>query len=267
LAEKLDRKQLRKPDEFQVVAGKVMTWMAARQKQVIGALLAVVAVVLAAWGLAAYRASRDSKAGTALAEALELQSRPIASGGAVEPGQQAFPNQEERQKAVIAALDKVRSQYGRTAAGQTALAQLGFQRLKAGDAAGAQKDLQDFLSSAAKTHPLRPFAQESLGYALEAQNKLDEARAAFEKLRELDLPGVADLQVARLAVVQGKVDAKQQLERVAKEYAKDPLVVREANERIEISALPPYNAADAAQSTLKTAPAAKPLQAGKAKKK
>jgi len=133
----------------------------------------------------------------------------------------------------------VRADHAGSTAAQTALAEVGFHKLKAGDAAGAQKDLQDFLSAAGKDHPLRPFAQESLGYALEAQGKLDEARAAFEKLRELDLPARADFQAARLALLQGKPDAKQQLERVAKEYPKEADVVRAANERLELASLPP----------------------------
>src|SRR4029077_6372267 len=155
-----------------------------------------------------------------------------------QPGQETFPSKEERQKAILAALEKVRTGHAGTTAAQTALAELGFHKLKAGDAAGAQKDLQDFLDHAAKDHPLRPFAQESLGYALEAQNKLDEARAAFEKLRDLGLPARADYQIARLALVEGKPDAKEQLERVARDYPKESDVVREANERLALAALP-----------------------------
>src|SRR5205823_2907124 len=121
------------------------------------------------------------------------------------------------------ALDKVRSEHPNTTAANTALAEIGFHKLKSGDAAGAQKDLEEFLKSARKDHPLRIFATESLGYALEAQNKLDDARAAFEKLRELGLPEHADLQTARLDLVQGKPDAKAKLEKVAKDYPKDPV--------------------------------------------
>ena len=263
MAEKLDRKQLKKPDEFQVVAGRIMAWVAARQKQVAGAVIAVALAALAIWGLSAYRSARDAKAGAALAAALELQSRPIAGEGPSQPGQETFPSEEERQKAVVAALEKVRSDHAGTSAARTALAELGFHKLKAQDAAGAQKDLQDFLSSAGG-NPLRPFAQESLGYALEAQNKLDEARAAFEKLREMDRPALADLHAARLALMQGRPDARQQLEKVAREYPKDPLIVREANERIELSALPPY---DPAGTAANAGPIPKPAAAGRPKKK
>src|SRR5204863_8927394 len=117
-------------------------------------------------------------------------------------------SKEEREKAVVAALEKVRSDHGNTAAGQTALAELGFHKLKSGDAATAQKDLEEFLARARRAHPLRPFAQEALGYTLEAQGKLDEARAAFEKLREMDLPARADHQACRPALAQGKPGAK-----------------------------------------------------------
>lgn len=237
MSEKIDRKQLKQPDEFQQVAGKGMEWVAAHQRQV--ALLAgaaVLAVVLA-WGLSTWRAAREAKAGGDLSQALELESRPI--GAEAQPGQESFPSKEERSKAAVAALDKVRADHGGTTAAQTALAELGFLKLKAGDAAAAQKDLTDFLAGAGKDHPLRAFAQESLGYAAEAQGKLDDARAAFEKLRDLGLPARADYQAARLALVQGKPEAKAQLEKIAKDYPKDTDVVREANARLELASLPP----------------------------
>ena len=259
MADKIDRKQLKKPDEFQLVAGRAMGWMVGHKSLVLAAGGGLLAALLIAWGLAAWRSSREAKGGGALAEALELQSRPIAGEGPAQPGQEPFPSKEEREKAVLAALEKVRTEHSGTTAAQTALAELGFHKLKAGDAAGAQKDLQDFLDHAAKDHPLRPFAQESLGYALEAQNKLDDARAAFEKLRDLDLPARADYQVARLALVQGKPDATQQLERIGKEYPKDTAVVREANERLEIAALPPLTPGQ-------VPPAAQPAPAEKAPK-
>ena len=49
LAQKLDRKELKKPDEFQVVAGKAMGWMAAHQKPVLAALVALAVAILGGW--------------------------------------------------------------------------------------------------------------------------------------------------------------------------------------------------------------------------
>ena len=254
MADKIDRKQLKRPDEFQVVAGRAMSWMVANRGVVLGVAGAVIAIALIAWGVTGWRSSREAKAGGELAEALELQSRPISGDAASEPGQQTFASKEEREKGLLAALEKVRADHGGTTAARTALAEIGFHKLKSGDAAGAQKDLQEFLTRAAKDHPLRPFAQESLGYALEAQNHLDEAGAAFEKLRELDLAARADYQLARLALVQGKPDARQQLERVGKEHPKEADVVREANERLELASLPPLSAGQAAPAPASSPP-------------
>ena len=267
MAEKLDRKQLKKPDEFQVLAGRAMGWVAAHKGPSIAAAGAIVALALIIWGVTLWRSSRESRAGAELAEALEMQSRPIAGDGQALPGQESFPSREEREKAVIAALEKVRADQGGTTAADTALAQIGFHKLKSADPAGAEKDLQEFLGHAGKDHPLRPFAQESLGYAFEAQGKLDEARAAFEKLREAGLPARADYQVARLALIQGKPEARQQLARIAAEYPKEQEVVREANERLEVASLPPAAAGQAApaQPPAEKAPAEKKPQGKKQK--
>lgn len=251
MAEKLDRKQLKRPDEFQVVAGKAMEWIAAHQREAVFAVVALAVAALAAWGFTAWQASREAKAGGELAEALEIESRPVAGEGPSQPGQQTFASADERTKAALAALEKVRADHGGTAAAHTALAQIGFLKLRGGDAAGAQKDLQEFLGKTGTDHPLRIFALESLGYAFEAQGKFDDARAAFDKLREVGLPARAEYQAARLSLVQGKPDAKQQLERVAKEYPKEEDVVREANERVELASLPPVTASSV------TAPAEK----------
>jgi tetratricopeptide (TPR) repeat protein len=264
VAEKIDRKQLKRPDEFQLIAGRAMGWMVAHRGVVGVAAAGVVAAVVLAWGLATWRGAREGQAGAELAEALELQSRPIAGEAPAQPDEQTFPSKEEREKAVVAALDKVRSTRSGTTAGLTAGAELGFHKLKSGDAAGAQKDLQEFLDRAGNSHPLRPFAQESLGYAFEAQNKLDEARAAFEKLRELGLPARADYQVARLALVQGRPEAKEQLERVARDHPKETDVVREANERLALAALPPVGAA---QQATAAPPVLKAAEKAKGKKK
>ena len=79
MAQKLDRKELKKPDEFQVVAGKVMGWVAAHQKPVLAGLIVLAVAVLGGWAASAYSNSRDAKAGAELATALELSARPLAS--------------------------------------------------------------------------------------------------------------------------------------------------------------------------------------------
>ena len=238
MTQKTDRKELRKPDEFQVVAGKAMEWVAANQRTLLLALAGVAAVVLLAWGASIYKSSRESKAGASLSEALEIASRPIAGEAPAAPaGTETFASKDERQKAVLAALEKVRSENTGTLAAQTAQAELGFQKVKAADYLGGQKDLQEFLDKSDARHPLRAFALESLGYAYEGQKKLDEARTTFARLAEAGAPERAAFQSARLSLEEGKPEAKQQLEQVAKNYPKDP-VAAAANERLELASMP-----------------------------
>jgi hypothetical protein len=256
LAQKLDRKELKKPDEFQVVAGRVMGWIAAHQKPVLALLVALGVAILGGWAASAYSSSRDAKAGAELAVALELSSRPLASEAQGQPGVETFPTREERHKAALQALGKVRADFPRSTAAQTAEAQIGFLKLKAGDAAGAQAALQAFLDHAPGGHPLRALVQESVGYALEAQGKLEEAREAFARLARDGAPERAAFQEARIALVAGKPEAKQQLEQVAKEYAKEP-VAMEANMRLELSSLPPPGAPQVAAPQTGKPPATK----------
>lgn len=270
MADKLDRKQLKQPDEFQVVAGKALRWILDNQGRVIAGVVAVAVIAVGAWAFASWRDSREEKAGAALSEALELASRPLAGEAAPGEPQDSFATKAERDKAVIGALQKVRSQFGGSRAAQTAQAELGFHEQSAGESAAAAKDLQDFLSSAGREHPLRAMAQEALGYALEAQGKLDDAKAAFEKLRDDGMPSHADFQAARLALLQGKPDAKAQLEKVAKDYPKDQGIAREANERAELASLPPPGATPPAAQQAAPAqkpPAAKPSKHAKNAKK
>jgi hypothetical protein len=252
VSQKVDRKELRKPDQFQVRAGQAMDWMIVHQRQLLLAIGALVVIAVGAGAAAAYASSREAKAGAALSEALELNSRPIAGEAPPQPGVETFPSKEERQKALIAALEKVRTDRAGTTAAMTATAEVGFQKLKAGDPAGATQPLQQFLGSAGKDHPLRMFATESLGYALEGQGKLEDARTAFAKLTEAGAPDRAAYQAARLALVENKPDAKAALTAVAKEYPKEP-VAMEANQRLELASMPPVLAASAV-----AAPAAAP---------
>jgi hypothetical protein len=263
LANKQDRKELKKPDEFQVVAGRTMEWLVAHRGPVLGTVVAILVLAAATWAFTAWSGSRETKAGAALAQALEIEQRPIAAEGNPQAGEKTFPSRAERDKAVLDALEQVRKEYPRTKAAETALSQIGFHKLHAGDAAGAQAALEEFLKSAGNRHPLRAFATEALGYAYEAQGKLEEAKKAFARLADADVPQRAAFHEARLALVENKPDAKQRLEKVAKEYPKDPVAL-EANQRIELASLPPFTAsAEQPKSSEAPKPAHRPKAARK----
>ena len=138
MAEKLDRKQLKQPDEFQVFAGKAMQWVAEHQGKVVVVIVALAVITVGAWGFAAWRSAREEKAGTALSEALEIASQPLATEGTGAPVN-TFMTKDDREKAVIAALQKVRAEFGGSRAAQTALAEVAFHEQTSGDNAAASR--------------------------------------------------------------------------------------------------------------------------------
>jgi len=71
----------------------------------------------------------------------------------------------------------------------------------------------------------------------------------------------AAFQEARIALVAGKPEAKQQLEQVARDYPKEP-VAMEANMRLELASLPPPGAPQA-QAPQTAKPAGAPAKGKK----
>jgi hypothetical protein len=232
-----DLKELRKPDEFQVIAAKILEWILAHQKQLTMAGGAVVVVALLAWGASTWKSHRESAAGEQLAEALRIEARPVAGEGFTQPGDETFASRDARNKAATDAFEKVRKDHANTVAALTATLQIGLLKQEAGDAAGAVAPLEEFLRDAPADHPMKPAALEALGYAYEAQGKLAEAQNNFGKLSAAGAPDRGAYQLARLAQVQGKPEAKDLLTAVAKDYSKDP-VAMDANLRLEVAALP-----------------------------
>jgi len=64
---------------------------------------------------------------------------------------------------------------------------------RAGDTAKAEAQYREYIKATGASDPMRMTAQEGLGYALEAQNKLDEALAAFVELGDVQGKAFADL--------------------------------------------------------------------------
>jgi hypothetical protein len=239
-----DLKQLRQPDEFQVVAGKALEWILAHRQKLGIALGAVVAASLLAWGGTIWKSRKESQAGEELAQALRTAARPVTGEGFPQAGEEPFATRADRTKAATEAFEKVRKDHGGSTAAQTATLQLGLLKQQTGDAAGAIALLQEFLTSAASGHPMRAPALEALGYAQEASGKMAEAKESFSKLREAGAPDRAAYQVARLALLENKPEARDMLAAVAKDYPKDAVAL-EANLRLEIASLPGSKAAPA----------------------
>lgn len=240
MAEKVtgkDLKELRKPDEFQLVAGKAMEFLIAHRRQFLIALGVVVALVVIAWGAAAIKQRGETKAGESLADALRVAARSVVGEGIAQPGEETFASRAERNKAASVAFEKVRAESPGSTAAHTATLQLGLLKQQTGDVAGAVPLLEEYLKAASAGSPLRATALEALGYAQESQGKLAEAKDAFAKLKDAGAPDRSAYQLARVALVEKKPNAREMLAAVAKDYAKEPVAL-EANLRLEVAGLP-----------------------------
>lgn len=237
MSEKAERKELKQPDEFQVVAGQAMTWMLEKKNLVLGVVAAVLVIAIGLKGVSVYSESRETKAGGLLAEALEIAARPLAADPGVQPGRETFATKEARDQALTAALEHVRAEVPTSNAARTATAQLGFQKLKSGDAAAAVTLLSGYADTAPADDALTGSVLQSLGAAQEKLGKFDDAKATYQKLAKVSEAQGAYEQ-ARLLLVQKKPEAKEALEKVAKDFPKDP-VAMEAQRRLELAALPP----------------------------
>jgi tetratricopeptide (TPR) repeat protein len=232
--EVLTRKDMKQPDKFQEVAKGAIDWISGHKKNsktlsiVVAAVVVVVAVTMVALE------SRNEKAGALAYEVLraaggELSAVPLP--GVAGP---FYATEADRQKAVIAAADRVLAEYPSTASGHLALLLKGDAQLKLGEAEAAVATYQKYLAETSSDGAMRFGALEGIALAREAAGKLDEAAAAWERVgREAPrFSDHADLERARLLAAAGKVEeARKLLEGFAKSHEGSPYLT-DASDRL-----------------------------------
>jgi tetratricopeptide (TPR) repeat protein len=229
-AHELTRKEMKGPDKFQVAASGAADWMSKHQKQVGGAALAVLVVVVAAIGVSSWQDSQRAAAGGLLYKAISAASGEVSSVPLPNFDRPTYRTTEEKERAVLDAAGQVRSRHGSSRAGATAAllegdAHLG---LKQWDAAIAS--YQAFLSSAPADDSLRFGGLDGLARAQEGKGDLDAAAKTYEKAAEIGFfKDRAALERARVLARAGKADdARKAVESVSKESPLFP----EAQERL-----------------------------------
>lgn len=230
MAEKMTRRELRSPDKFtQTTSG----WLARARENpretaiAVGGLLLVLVIV----GFLVDRGDIrvDPVAGGALSEALALVDRPV---GEAEDGEEAFASEEERRAKLAEAFEAIRSRHGSSPAGLTATLALADVRYAEGNYDAALSLYEAFLAKAGSGHSLRSLALEGKAVALEAKGDLDGALAAFEALIQAGAEGKGLYGKARILERQQKWDdARAAWEKLKEEHGLTP-EGREANQRL-----------------------------------
>ena len=209
----MTQKELKQPDAFQRAGLEAESWIHGKEKLVVGAVVALVAL-LAIYGLVDFLGDRsEAKAQQALGGAIEPVTRRVATSPDAQalPGEEKpFATQKEKDEAIVASLSKFRSENPTGGASAMAALFMGQSQYRLGQFDEALKSYAAFLEHAAKDEPLRAVALEGQGYAYEAKGELDNALQSFEALAGLQgndlLSGMGEYHKGRVLVLQGKKD-------------------------------------------------------------
>lgn len=190
-SDKVNRKDLKEPDEFQVKMGKAIEfvglyggWMLA------GAAVLIVAILGGVW------LSRHGEAKTITAAvtfdkafapvvAAANDSSPSGEEEAADARKKRLDDAKAKAKGAVDGLDKVASQYAGKPLGTTALAGKAAALALAGDADAAHKAYKT-VSSADPTGPMAFVIFEALGTAADAAGQRDEAEKAWTEMAKAE---------------------------------------------------------------------------------
>lgn len=229
----LSRKEIKGPDQFQVAATQAVDWMAHRRKQVLIGVGTVLAVVVLVTVFMSVSASRERESGALLYRVVEAAGGEISSvplSGVPAP---LFKSDEERQRAVIEAAEKVRARHGGSRAATTATLLMGHAQFRLGEWDKALESYRAFLAGAPKDDSMRFAALDGVARALESKGQLDDAVKAWdEAASEAAHADRAALEKARVLAKAGKTDDARKLLQGFPEAHKESMLQAEAAERL-----------------------------------
>lgn len=211
MSDKLTRKELKAPDEFQKLGAQALPFFVQHQKTIVGAVVIFLVVGLGVTLIQYLGLRGEEKASYELGAALKDLSREVREVPSSEPNSPpTFKTETEKNDAVIKSLTDFRSKQGGSRASATAALPLGHALLREGKTAEALAAFDDYLKGSANDDPLRPTALEGKGYALEAKKDYDGALAAFDQLAKENsaefMKGMGLYHRARVLLLQGKTE-------------------------------------------------------------
>jgi tetratricopeptide (TPR) repeat protein len=244
MSDKLTRKELKAPDEFQKLGAQAVPVLVQHQKSIVMGVVGVVGVGMAVV-LVQYLGQRGEEKsklelGTALRDLTrEVNATGVASPEADDP-KTPFKSETEKDDAIIKSLSDFRSKEKGSKASSTAALPLAEALLREGKSSEALQAFDDYLKGSTQDDPLRPAALEGKGYALEAKKDYDAALGAFDQLSKENtaefMKGMGLYHRARVLLLQGKTDeGVKQLQEV-EGAAPGSSAARLASERIGVLA-------------------------------
>ncbi len=240
--ERLDRKELKQPDQFQEAVDTGAEWIHEHLKTILGIAAGIVAAAVLWVGYGAWDRGREAKAATAMAGALDTLDAAIVDVGAEakpdDPKDPSFADEAARAAAAKAKLEQVIAEFGGTDAGRVADVYLGRLAADAGDLATARTHWERFVAKA-DGDLLVPSVRVALLRLDRAEGKAEAALAYLEKAAapggKSELP--ADVVLFELATTYESLDrgedARASYQRVVDEFPESAWV-QSARQRLNV---------------------------------
>jgi tetratricopeptide (TPR) repeat protein len=251
----ISRKDMKAPDRFQEASGKALEWASSKRRPILVGSVITVSLVVAATAGAALTDRRQEKAGLLLYKVLDAADGEISSVPIPGTPGPYFKDEDERQKAIVAAAEETRSKYPGSNAARTATLALANARYQLGEHEAALTAYEAFLRDAPKTDSLRFAAHDGIAHVHEAKGELEKAAARYQEMGQ-EASGFKDraaLEQARVLAQAGKHEEARAILKSFPEDFKESMLKATAQERL--GRLP------AAPAEAKPAPAPEPTPA------
>ncbi|HEY0840504.1 MAG TPA: tetratricopeptide repeat protein [Vulgatibacter sp.] len=218
MSTKMTKRELQSPDKFTTTTASWLDWATKHPRETTIAGVVVAALLVAVGLIASGGPSTDPKAGAALSAALELVDRKVEKPGAAaaedEKKEPTFASEQEKQEAIVKAMQAVRDEHRGTSSALTATLAQADAFLALGKSDEAIARYEEYLSAAPKSGSLRFLAHEGKAAALQAKGDVDGAIAALEAMAA-ELPGYKD----RAQLGKGRIhEAKGEWEKAREAY-------------------------------------------------
>lgn len=181
-------------DALMTASLRAMNWAQKHRKHIVYAVAGVIAASGIAYGVYFYRSHREEQATSLVAKGVVAELSPIRSGDEdpeIVRRMKFYGSEAEKQNEALAAYTEARQKYGDTGPG--ILARLGeagvyLDKREWDQAIAAYNDVKN-TSLAAADPSVRVRVLEGLGYAQEGKGLLDDARASYVALANLEQKG------------------------------------------------------------------------------